>query len=97
MTRLTANKQGVQHDAHAPDIDRFRSIARISRRAELSSATIVRCCKRLTSGATYGKLPHRPLNSLVLPLCRKTAHSPKSDIFRFPFAAKSRFSGLRSR
>lgn len=51
----------------------------------------------LTSGATYGRLPHRPLSNLVLPLCRKTAQRPKSDTFRFPFAAKSRFSGLRSR
>ena len=51
----------------------------------------------LTSGATYGKLPHLPLNNLVFPLCLNTAHSPKSEIFRLPFAASSRFSGLRSR
>lgn len=51
----------------------------------------------LTSGATYGRLPHLPLSSLVLPLCLNTAHSPKSDTFRFPLAAKSRFSGFRSR
>lgn len=56
-----------------------------------------RSTSTLTSGATYGRLPHRPLSSLVLPLCRKTAHSPKSDILRLPFAASSRFSGLRSR
>jgi hypothetical protein len=51
----------------------------------------------LTSGATYGKLPHLPLSNLVLPLCRKTAHNPKSEILRFPLAASNRFSGLRSR
>jgi hypothetical protein len=52
---------------------------------------------QLTSGATYGRLPHLPLSNLDLPLCLNTAHSPKSDIFKFPLTASNRFSGLRSR
>ena len=54
-----------------------------------------------TSGAMYGRLPHRSLSMRILTLpfsaILYTAHRPKSLILSVPAASSNRFSGLRSR